>query len=101
MSASRAFRRGVKAPFESMDLAKATESCNTPSAPRVGAECKSCEMRVILHCENCRVQITGCLDTEYARFGQEQAWARATARWGEDAARKRAEAAGLWTPPRR
>jgi hypothetical protein len=56
-------------------------------------------MRVLVHCYECMIQVTGCLCTEYERFGQDEAWARAVARWGEQAARQRAEAAGLWVPP--
>lgn len=63
--------------------------------------CPCCTMRVVLHCSDCKVQVTGCLCTEYARFGEDEAWKRAVARWGEDAARKRAEQAGLWVPPAR
>lgn len=63
-------------------------------------DCPRCRMRVGLHCLNCKIQVTGCLCTEYERFGQDAAWQRAVARFGEEAARQRAEMAGLWVPPR-
>jgi hypothetical protein len=96
----------VKQPFESAELRVAMANCNRNvrsgrAEPPRGANCPACTMRVMLHCFDCKVQVTGCLCTEYKRFGQDEAWKRAVARWGEQAARQRAESAGLWVPPQR
>lgn len=99
----------VKEPFRSLALPEANAECSANivkgtlgrerEKPR-GAQCPACTMKVLLHCLECRVQITGCLCVEYARFGNDVAWQRAVARWGEEAARQRAESAGLWIPGR-
>lgn len=96
----------VKKPFQHATLGEANDNCsaNLRNGRRdsgKGAKCEVCTMKVILHCYDCMIQITGCLCTEYERFGNDEAWARAVARWGEEAARQRAEAAGLWVPPTR
>jgi hypothetical protein len=90
----------VRAPFEAMDSVAANGQCSNRTG-RHTTSCKACTMRVVLHCDGCKIQITGCLCTEYKRFGNDEAWKRAVARWGETAARQRAEQAGLWVPPQR
>lgn len=60
--------------------------------------CGKCEMKVMLHCDDCKIQVTGCLCTEYERFGNDEGWRRAVDMFGEEIARERARKAGLWVP---
>jgi hypothetical protein len=55
-------------------------------------------MQVILHCTECKIQVSGCLCTEIERFGEDEAWKRSVERYGEDMARERYRKAGLYVP---
>lgn len=86
-------------PFKAVDITVANGNCANGNRPTgIGTSCPACQNRVILHCGDCKLQVTACLCSEYERFGQDAAWQRAVARWGEEAARQRAEMAGLWVP---
>lgn len=110
MSRERDKIRQVREPYRAMDVSAANAECTAnvvkgtlgrEREPARFTSCKACQSRVALHCFDCKIQITGCLCTEYSRFGQDEGWKRAVARWGEVAARQRAEMAGLWVPPTR
>jgi hypothetical protein len=110
MSRERERARQIREPFVGMDINDANRECSANVKPgTLGREreqtkftsCPACQSRVGLHCFTCKIQVTGCLCSEYKRYGQDVAWQRAVARWGEAAARQRAEMAGLWVPPSR
>lgn len=83
--------------FNAMTQAEANEECRY-RAQQVSDKCGRCMMPVILHCASCTIQVTGCLCTEVDRFGQDEAWKRAVERFGEELARERYRAAGLFVP---
>ena len=85
--------------FESMDLAAANTQCKPkPPEEMIFDNCGRCKLRVGLHCEECKIQVTGCLCTEVDRFGKDEAWLRAVDRFGEELARERMKEAGFWVP---
>lgn len=84
-------------PFPHMDMAQANSECNH-RAHQVFDNCQMCKQRVGLHCAECVIQVTGCLCTEYERFGNDAGWKRAVDMFGEELARERARSAGLWVP---
>ena len=63
-----------------------------------GEKCPQCSISILLHCSDCKIQVTGCLCTEVDRFGEDEAWKRAVERFGDELARERYRAAGLWVP---
>lgn len=83
--------------FMSMDVTDANAECRTRGDYEF-TNCPKCKLRVGLHCSTCKIQVTGCLCTEYERFGNDVAWQRAVERFGEEMAREKARAAGLWVP---
>lgn len=58
--------------FESMALADANKECSKKKDLK-RATCRACGQTVMLHCDDCRIQITGCFDTDVDRFGIEEA----------------------------
>lgn len=86
--------------FHSLELKAAKVECGK-NDDFVFDNCPACNQRVMLHCVQCKIQVSGCLCTEYERFGQDEAWRRAVDRMGEEMARERARAAGLWVPEKR
>lgn len=92
--------RDAEGRFPSMDMGAAMKQCGKPHEPEK-EQCHKCKMSVLLHCSDCKIQVTGCLCTEVDRFGNDEAWKRAVDRLGEEAARERMKAAGFWVPPER
>lgn len=86
-------------PFVSMTMPEANTNCGRRVSKQIPADCAACDSRVILHCEQCMVQVTGCICSEVARFGNAEAVERAFERWGEQEGRKRLQRAGVWLPP--
>lgn len=92
--------------FDSMELREANKHCTkviriSGKQDFVFDNCPACTQRVGLHCAECKIQVTGCLCVEYDRFGNDEGWRRAVDRYGEEMARERARAAGLWVPEKR
>lgn len=85
-------------PYEFADSHKANRECGVKPGQQLPSTCPRCKRRVILHCAGCEVQISGCICTEVDRFGEDEAWQRATKRWGDKLARERMGEAGFWTP---
>lgn len=83
--------------YTAMDLVQANKKCNTYAIYFV--ECPSCEMKVGLHCPDCKIQVTGCLDTEIDRFGQNTAIQRLIDRLGFEKAKSYLSKIGMWIPP--
>lgn len=87
--------------FPSMDMAEANAQCGPRPRQQIRDKCPNCEGAVMLHCPDCKIQVTGCLCTEVDRFGQNEAVQRAMERYGEEEAERRLKAAGFWIPPER
>lgn len=69
-----------------MDLAKANQECRPFEEDKAVAEkCPGCTMKIVLHCGDCKIQITGCLCTEEDNHG-------------EEIARQRMIDRGIWLP---
>lgn len=86
------------AAFEHADMAEANRECGLRPGHQYKETCPRCKLPVMLHCRDCRVQVTGCLCSEVERFGNDEAWKRAVQRFGDEAARERMKEAGFWTP---
>lgn len=84
--------------FEALPLSEIHQGCSRRLQDLVFANCGACSLRVGLHCSDCNIQVTGCLCTEYERFGNDEAWKRAVERYGEELAKEKARSAGLWVP---
>lgn len=89
--------------YVAMDQAAANSECSRRHA-QVLVDCPKCDGRVALHCESCKIQVTGCICTEIDRFGSTQEasleiYARMVNRMGEQKAREKMREAGLWIPP--
>lgn len=76
--------------FPQMTMDKAIQECRPYEEERAVKEhCPVCTMQIILHCEDCKIQVTGCLCTEEANHGPEIARQRMIDRgiwlptWGE------------------
>lgn len=88
--------------YVSMDQAAANSECSSRSS-QIFVNCPKCDGRVGLHCDRCKIQITGCMCTEIDRFGTEaegiaQIYDRLAQRVGDEAAREQLKKAGLWIP---
>lgn len=70
-----------------MTLDKANEECSGTYNPERAAhdQCPVCAMKIILHCGDCKIQVTGCLCTEERNHGPE-------------IARQRMIDRGIWLP---
>lgn len=80
-----------------MDMAAAVKQCSSVKQ-QVKSICAKCDSSVILHCERCEIQVTGCICTEVERFGNAEAVQRMMDRYGEQEARARLKRAGIWVP---
>lgn len=84
-----------------MDMAKANEECGPKPRAQYKAYCPVCEGPVMLHCPDCKIQVTGCLCTEIERFGSADGIKRILDKYGEEEGKARLRAAGLWVPEER
>jgi hypothetical protein len=95
------------APFVMMDAIAANRECGRREQ-QISAKCGGCGRRVILHCSECKISVTGCICSHVQRFGTEEAFERLARMMGEEAAARAMKAAGfeppidpdspLWTP---
>lgn len=83
--------------FVSMEIHAADRECGKRRQLHK-RQCPPCKMQVMLHCDQCMIQITGCLCTMVERFGHEEALRQLTQQYGFRQAKKRLKRAGLWTP---
>lgn len=83
--------------FEHSDTIRANSECRHRDA-FVKDYCGKCKMPVMLHCSECKLQVSGCLCTEVERFGQDEAWRRAIDQMGEELAREKYRRAGFYVP---
>ena len=90
--------------FVRMEQSKANEECPNRSS-QVFSTCQSCQERVVLHCNTCQIQVSGCFDSGVDRFGEEEARTRRDSRRlgaaqqameAKEQARKKKST--LWTP---
>lgn len=92
--------------FESADMITANRECGVRPGKQMPARCENCNRPVILHCGDCKVQVTGCICTEVDRFGKDEAFLKEVERLKEELgevvakaeARKRMQDAGFWLP---
>ena len=84
--------------YPSMDIQAAHKECRRRGGTCF-ANCPRCDMRVGLHCDECKIQVTGCFCTEEDRFGSHEAIQRIIERLGFEAAREKLLAKGFWIPP--
>jgi hypothetical protein len=87
-------------PFKHMDMAGANASCGSMATREsiVFEDCQACKRRVGLHCTTCKIQVTGCICSDRARFDPITAWQSACNAFGEAAARKAYREAGFAIP---
>lgn len=72
--------------FVHMEMRQANASCRPFSHEAARKErCQACRMQVILHCEDCKIQVSGCLCTEIENHGELHAMERMRQR-------------GIWLP---
>lgn len=66
-------RRFKPTRFPAMNIPDANEKCGKIyNKNRVArTECPTCEFAVFLHCDNCKIQITGCFCTAKERMTDE------------------------------
>lgn len=88
--------------WEAMDMAQANSECGTRNGLK-SETCKKCDSRVMLHCPNCSIQVTGCVCTEVDRFGKDaegiqKIYERMAEREGPEGARARLAALGFHVP---
>lgn len=89
--------------YASMDMGKANEECRARDQI-IRSTCPKCDSPIMLHCNGCKIQVTGCVCTEVDRFGTEgerikEIFDRQAEMFGEDEARRRMQQAGFWIPP--
>lgn len=93
MSAERTDR------YPSMDIREANNECGVKPHKQKRAVCPKCAKSIFLHCDDCKIQVTGCICTEVDRFGNSEALERMIERVGEEQAVREMQKAGLWVPP--
>lgn len=86
-----------------MDMAQANKECRFRNM-QVRNTCGKCDSPIILHCDGCKVQVTGCICTEVDRFGSQaerikEIFDKQAEMFGEEEARRRMQKAGFWVPP--
>jgi predicted RNA-binding Zn-ribbon protein involved in translation (DUF1610 family) len=60
-------------PFRAATLAEAVKECGEwIPAKAVHERCPKCKNKVILHCDGCKIQITGCIDTLKKKIQEDQ-----------------------------
>lgn len=84
--------------YPSMDIMDAHKQCSRRDS-FCFETCPRCEMKVGLHCDQCKIQVTGCFCTEEDRFGSSEAIKRLIDRIGFDSAKEKLQKAGFWVPP--
>lgn len=89
--------------FPAMDMAQANNECRNRRLQQRD-KCPKCDSPVLLHCGQCKVQVTGCICTEVDRFGSsaeriKEIFDKQIEMVGEDEARRRMQQAGFWIPP--
>lgn len=83
--------------FPSMDIHAADKECGKRRRLHTRV-CPACKSQVMLHCDECLIQVTGCICVMVDRFGHEEALRQLTEQYGMRQAKKRLKRAGLWTP---
>lgn len=72
--------------FPQMAMPEANRQCRPfVQEKAIKERCPVCTMQIVLHCEDCKIQVTGCLCTEEANHG-------------EEIARQRMIDRGIWLP---
>ena len=83
-----------KTGFKRMEMADANEICGPWDRNKaVHTKCPSCEMEVFLHCDLCKIQITGCLHSAVERMSTED-----LKRFKAEIEKRRAREAGIVLP---
>jgi len=60
--------------FEKVTSDVAAKNCsNRRRGQKRIRRCSACKNKVIIHCDDCRLQISGCYCTDVARYGEEEA----------------------------
>jgi hypothetical protein len=45
--------------YKGMDLSEANEKCSARQR-HTSARCETCDHEIIVHCDGCKIQVTGC-----------------------------------------
>lgn len=85
--------------YRALDMLEANRECGVRRNQQYRVDCPKCKQPVMLHCDNCKVQVTGCLCTEVDRFGSSEAMKHLIERVGYESAVERMKAAGFYIPP--
>lgn len=86
--------------YPSMDVTKANDECKSRKKLYKDS-CPVCTQPVMLHCQECKIQVTGCYCTEIERHGSDEGIRRIIEREGEAVARAKLEKLGMWIPPKK
>lgn len=84
--------------YPSMDIRDANNECRRRKATTF-SNCPRCDMRVALHCDECKIQTSGCFCTEEDRFGSSEAIKRIIDQLGFETAKQKLLSKGFWVPP--
>ncbi len=82
-----------------MTQPEASKECSPYKANIFFSECERCEMKVGLHCKDCKIQVTGCFCSDEDRFGKNEAVQKLIDRMGFEEAKAKLMRNGIWVPP--
>lgn len=92
--AKAAARELRKTGFKRLEMAQAVEICGPWDRNRaVRDKCPRCDGEVFLHCDGCKIQITGCLCSAVERMSDED-----LRRFRDEIQKRKAREAGLVLP---
>lgn len=88
--------------FVAMEMSEANKQCGSRGQQHF-VQCAKCTSRVAIHCDDCKIQVTGCTCTEVDRFGSNAegiaaVYERMAKRVGPEAAQRQLQKAGFWIP---
>lgn len=79
------------------DAPIADRECGRPRAMH-GVRCNSCGRTVIIHCDSCRIQVSGCTDTLILRMGPVDAYRQLAEQVGQKKAQREFKRLGYNMP---
>ncbi len=97
---------GYKNAYPFADVAVAQRECSVKEHAEA-VDCPECAERVVIHCDQCKVQVTGCTCTDTVLHGREYALKARAVRPSHGSGMNRAQRrqkerekrrGGLWTP---
>lgn len=80
------------------DITDAAKACQQANRAPGRAKCPVCKRTVLLHCEDCRIQVTACICTMVARMEPIEAYKKLAEQVGQTQARAQFAALGYNMP---